>query len=185
MPDTVLYNDQELRDYLKRAGATFLEGTPAYRDILEKAGRKVGAKAEEVVGEYPPQPNRPLNAYYPRTRVADGTPYLSKFKTSKQQGYFFANLADGGIGVPYKRTGFLGASIASEVTVVESGVLVEVGTPLGYAPLVIGDPETEQSYYHAQSGWEPLTEQMEDGLSTFLGVFADEVVDGVEDYLKG
>lgn len=183
MADSVQYDDREVRELLEKAGVVFLEGTAVYADILEGAGRKVGAKAEELAGEYPDQPRRPLNPYYTRTNAAGDT-YQSKFKTQKQQGYFFASLADGDITLPYRRTGFLGASITSDVEVTANGVIVEVGSPLKSAPLVIGGPD-EQSYYHLETGWEPLGEQLDEGSDVLLNVFVDGVVEGVEAYLLG
>lgn len=190
MADSVQYDDKEVRELLEKAGAVFLEGTPAYTDILEGAGRKVGVRAEELAGEYPPAPRRPLNPYYQRVHVnttdkprpTDGQPYLSKWKSSKQQGYFFASLADGDITLPYKRTGYLGASMTSDVEVTANGVIVEVGSPLGYAPLVIGN-ESEQSYYHAETGWESLGDQLDEASDVLLNTFVDGVVEGVEAYL--
>lgn len=192
MADSVQYDDKEVRELLEKAGVVFLEGTAAYIQILEQAGRKVGVRAESLVSEYPPAPRRPLNAYYQRTHVnttdkprpTDGQPYLSKWKSQAQAGYFFANLADGGITVPYKRSGWLGASITSDVEVTANGVIVEVGSPLGYAPLVIGNAD-EQSYYHLETGWESLSDQLDEASDVLLNVFVDGVVEGVEAYLLG
>lgn len=192
MADSISYDDSELQELLKKAGVVFLEGTSAYTTILEKAGRKVGAKAEELAGSYPPAPRRPLSAYYQRTHInttdqprsTDGQPYLSKFKSQAQQGYYFANLADGGLTVPYKRTGYLGASITSEAEVTQGGVIVEVGSPLGYAPLVIGGPD-EQSFYHTETGWRSLGDQLDEASDVLLNTFVDGVVEGVEAYLLG
>lgn len=43
MADSVQYDDREVRELLEKAGVVFLEGTAVYADILEVAGRKVGA----------------------------------------------------------------------------------------------------------------------------------------------
>lgn len=181
--DSIQYDLSEVQDLLEKAQATFLEGTAAYTQILEQAGRKVGVRAESLVGEYPPAPRRPLNAYYTRVNAA-GEAYQSKFKTLKQQGYYFASLADGNITLPHKRSGWLGASITSDVTVESTGVLVEVGTPVGYAPLVIGN-ESEQSFFHAETGWQSLGEQLDEGSDVLLEAFIEGVAEGVEAYLAG
>lgn len=192
MADSVQYDDKEVRDLLEKAGAVFLEGTPAYTAILERGGRKAGSKGEELGGEYPDQPRRPLNPYYQRVHVntttkprpTDGQPFLSKFKTQKQAGYFFASLTAGDIRVPYHRNGFLGASLGHEVEVTSNGVNVEIGTSQDYAPLVIGN-ESEQSYYHTQTGWQSLDDQLDEGSDVILEAFIEGVVEGVEAYLAG
>src|SRR5688572_26891693 len=84
--------------------------------IMFAAGQEVGSEIQNITREYPPIPNgRPLNKTYMRVN-AKGEPYLSKFKTAKQQGYFFKVIVPSGK-MPYRRTGHLGRTITAEVKV--------------------------------------------------------------------
>lgn len=126
--------------------------------VLTEAGRTMGATAESFVSSYPAQTHNSLPVQYTRTNKT-GQEYRSKFKSIKQQHKVFALIRDGSI--PYRRSGQLGRSITSDIESVSSAqVTVSIGTNLGYAPLVIGDPETEQAPYHF-GNWTPLQQDME------------------------
>jgi hypothetical protein len=119
--------------------------------ILEITGRRIGAAAESIVPEYPPPSGKPLPKRYQRTR-ADGSTYLSKFKSRAQQGKVFALLSENKI--PYRRTGMLGRSVVSALTeLTGTSVTVSVGSALPYAPLVIGGDE-QQAQYHRGHWWQ-------------------------------
>jgi len=116
------------------------------QSALYAAGLKMGVVAESKVSPYPPQSHAPLPKQYTRTGVR-GNVFQSKFKTREQQGKVFSMIASGAI--PYHRTGQLGRSITSDVAGVSPvDVTVSIGTNVDYAPLVIGDPATQQSPYH-------------------------------------
>ena len=124
--------------------------------LFQYVGEKVGAKAEEAASVYAPSPGgRPLALYY----MLNGKP--SKFKSAKQRGYFFAALRQGKIKLPFRRDGTLGRSITSKVTATPTSAQILVGTTdnvSSYAKYVIGDEE--QSEYHKQTGWKPISEDI-------------------------
>lgn len=135
------------------------------QSLFEYIGKKVGDKGEEAVSAYAPLPNgRPLALYY----LLNGK--RSKFKSKKQQGWFFSSLKKGRFTLPYKRSGELGRSITSKVTATADGVQVLIGTTPNvesWAKYVIGSEE-QQSHYHAQSGWQPLSEDVAHALPAIL-----------------
>lgn len=148
-------------DELTRYGRAFSDAEA--ETILRFVGGRVGGKAEELAGGYPPQTHNPLPLFYDRTRP-NGKGYRSKFKSAKQQRYVMALAARGGI--PSKRTGKLGQSITSEVIDVSpNGATVAVGTNRSYAPYVIG--KETQSHYHA-GNWIPLEDQLFAGQDQLL-----------------
>ncbi len=118
--------------------------------LMAYVGRRMAAKMEEVVPEYPPQSNAPRPKIYQRRRK-DGTPYMSAFKSAKQQGKVFLLIKQNK--VPTRRTGTLGRSITTGVQALPDSVTVEIGTNIKYAPYVIGDND-EQSSYHALNWWQ-------------------------------
>lgn len=175
-----------------------MRDTPKVADLLLKAGRKTGVEMENLFSEYPESPKgRPLTPRYPRIS-SKGVPYLSKFKTMKQQGWFFANLnrfqslkktlsaakkaKNKGLtrltqislklmdSFPYKRTGLLGRSFTSETKLDGNVISIEIGTPVPYAPYVIGDL---QWYYHAETGWKNVPEELEQQFPELAEFFAD------------
>jgi hypothetical protein len=147
---------------------------------LTQAGRKMGAAAEAQVSEYPPQSHAPLPVQYSRTSV-QGIPLQSKFKSQKQQGKVFVMIAAGEI--PYRRTGRLGQSITSEVVEASpNDVTVSIGTNAEYAPLVIGDPTTQQIPYH-RGNWTPLQVDMERGEDAIVQAGYDAMFSALEDEL--
>lgn len=150
--------------------------------ILTAIGRRIGVAAESVVSEYPPQRREPLPRIYQRKRP-DGSTYMSKFKSRKQQGYVFGVLIRERR-IPYKRTGKLGQSITSAVqSVARDGVTVAIGTNLNYAPYVIGIPPT-QSHYH-QGNWTPLQEDIAEGFQRIKTEGAAEAARQISIYLGG
>ena len=172
--DLDLSNAQPLLDRMR---ATF---TPAVTDqILLYAGQRVGAKAEQLVSAYPPASGKPLAIYYPRQRK-DGTTYLSKFKSLKQQRLVMALIAQNK--VPYRRTGTLGKSILSNATIAGAGlVIVRVGSNLGYAPYVID--RIMQSHYHMGT-WPTIQDDIQRGIPALTAVAVNAVVKQVNERLS-
>lgn len=121
------------------------------KKILGVVGKRIGVAAEAQIPGYPPPSGKPLPKIYTRTR-ADGSTYLSAFKSQTQQGKVFSLIKAGEI--PYGRTGLLGRSITSGISDLSaSSVTIKVGTAIKYAPLVIGD-DTQQSAYHRGTWWQ-------------------------------
>lgn len=149
-------------------------------DMMLYVGERVGVKAEGLVSEYPPASGKPLPVYYTRQR-ADGTAFLSKFKTLRQQRKVMMLIKEGK--VPYKRTGTLGKSITSSARIIGVGVVdVSVGSNLDYALRVI-DRDT-QSHYHAGT-WTPLQDDIENGLGELSATAQSSVKRWVERRLNG
>lgn len=124
------------------------------KKLLEAAGKRMGAKAESFVPDYPKASGKPLPKIYTRDTVAGKkvSPFKTKFKTAGQA-YFVLKLGEKG-GIPYQRSGLLGRSITSAISdLTGSSVTVRTGTALRYAPLVIGDDKT-QSNYHKKTWWQ-------------------------------
>lgn len=132
-----------------KAAKIFTEETR--KKILAKAGKRMGVAAESFIPDYPAQAHKPRLKIYTRTR-ADGSTYLSAFKSQKQQGKVFSMINAGEI--PYTRTGLLGRSITSAISdLTGSSVTVTIGTAVKYAPLVIGD-DNQQDPYFADYWWQ-------------------------------
>lgn len=169
---------EEISQLLSRL-ITLVGGVESVK-LLEKAGGVAGAYAEGLVREYPSPSRRPLPVYYTRRRK-DGSTFKSKFKSERQQRYFFWALTQGKI--PYKRTGQLGRSITHVVEVSTENNVIEivVGTNLEYAPFVIGE---EQSHYHQETGWKQLPEELTRAADDIRAVFVTTFVEGYEDALK-
>lgn len=148
--------------------------------ILAQAGRRMGAKAESLVPEYPVASGKPRPKIYTRTR-ADGSTYLSAFKSQKQQGKVFSLIKEGK--VPYVRTGLLGRSITSAISdLTGSSVTVRIGTAIKSAPLVIGNDE-EQAVYHRGTWWQ-LEKVMADNNDAIISEGEQALNQGIEQELK-
>jgi hypothetical protein len=163
------------------------------QSALYAAGIKMGVVAEKQVSPYPPQSHAPLPKKYLRSSIVDGELFYSKFESQRHQGKVFSLIAAGVI--PYRRTGQLGRSITSDVTGVSPvDVTVSIGTNTDYAPLVIGDPETQQSPYHRgvttqgmdfktrtagayqMGAWTPLQVDMERGQEVIQAAGIDALI---------
>lgn len=153
-----------------------IDDTEARNQALLYAGRKAGAKAEELAGSYPTKKaDAELPLYYDRTD-SKGRAYKSKFKSFKQQRKVAMLFKEGKI--PYKRGGLLGRAITSMAYVIGQGVAITVGTALSYARYVIG--KEDQSNYH-KGTWTPLGDSIRDGMSQIIDVFSN----ALEDYMRG
>lgn len=141
---------------LAKQGKLRIKGaTLSISDVWFLIARKVGVVAESRVSEYPVPPTKPLPKIYQRTRK-DGTTYLSKFKSMRQQAYVIRKMQTEGA---YTRTGTLGNSINSAVKrKTPTLFIVEIGSNVPYAPYVIGEPE-DQAPIHADR-WSPLSEDV-------------------------
>lgn len=149
--------------------------------LLAYVGRRIGIAAESVVPEYPLVSGKPLPKIYQRRRK-DGTTYLSKFKSQKQQGKVFMLLKQGKI--PYRRTGQLGRSITSAIKeLTNASVSVVIGTNTPYAPYVIGD-DNEQALYHKGVWWQ-LVKVIERELPVINAEAQKATVDGIRRLLNG
>lgn len=169
---------QQARDLVARL-QSFVSDTAVQGKILQRAGHVAGAKMEEFAREYPPPSGKPLELWYTRTDK-DGRAYKSKFKTMRQQRKVFALIRAGA--VPYRRSLLLGRSLTHEVTVINGGVRVEVGTNIPYARYVIGEPP-DQSHYH-QGHWTPLATLIAQHQDEIARAFSYELLTAVKAYLK-
>lgn len=170
--------DDNVSKALTRFGQLF--GGAALTPIMFKAGTVAGVAAESVVSPYPQASGKPLALFYTRRR-ADGSTYLSKFKTMKQQAKVMSLAKQGKI--PYKRTGTLGRSITSEAqNATANGVDVVIGTNRKYAPYVIGSPPM-QSHYHMGT-WTPLADDMQRNVNTIADAFGRAALKEINAYLN-
>lgn len=64
-----------------------------------------------------------------------------EFVSDKQRGWFFANLKEGKLQLPYRRTGTLGRTLHSEVREMGSNIVGLIGNNTVYAPWVISSEE--------------------------------------------
>lgn len=130
-------NDADINNKLARL--SLLAKPDQFARILERITRKVGVRAEQEVGEYPPA--RP--PVQPKPRFSKRTGRRLKDRVNEQ----------------YIRTGVLGASLTSQA--VEQGTgnswLALVGTTIEYAPYVWALPSDDpgQAWFH-QGVWTPL-----------------------------
>lgn len=146
------------------------------KKLLAAAGKRMGVAAESVIPDYPPPSGKARPKIYTRTR-ADGSSYLSAFKSQAQQGKVFSMINAGSI--PYTRTGLLGRSITSAISdLTGESVTVTIGTAVKYAPLVIGDG-TQQDAYHKDWWWQ-LNKVMEDNQAKIEAEGAKSLLQGIE-----
>lgn len=163
--------------------------------LVLRIGDLIGNEATRLTRDnYPPAPGRPRDVVYPRKRK-DGSTYLSKWKTAKQQGYFFYALARGIIRVPYSRRGGAGLGGSMTYSVAPNpgvSAVITVGTNKAYAPFVIGSPRqagpytypaAQQTYYHQKSGWQPLITQLEAHIPKFRAIIIDALKVELRAYL--
>lgn len=131
------------------------------RAALEESGYAVGNQITAYTKQYPPYQVVPRPLYYTRY-TEDGKPYKSKWKTEKQERWFFWALGSGELELPYRQTGQAGASMTVLVTVDNEGLNadVTVGAKEPYAVYLFGAErgpgdyvEGMQSAYHRDKGW--------------------------------
>lgn len=166
-------------DLLNRAARLM---TPTgYGDFLTFIGNRVGTLGESYGRDVPPERNLPLPAFYERTGK-NGRAYKSKFKSRKQQGYVFAQIAKGKI--PYRRSGLLPASITHWVQLSGNRLSVYVGTNRKGAKYVIGG-EGEQSHYMAARGWFQLPRRIDEHAADLRNEAQSAATDYLRGYLSG
>jgi hypothetical protein len=108
-----------------------------------KAGIKSAAVyIQGVLKEYPPRKHIPLSA-------------VGGWKSEKQRRWFFANLREGKIQVPYKRTKALGHRWTIQTQ--DAGFTAIVGNNTPYGPFVMG--AGQQTEMMKMIGWK-TTEQV-------------------------
>lgn len=154
--------------------------------IVLKAGKQTGVYMETVFAEYPPSPaGRPLAPRHFRERIKDGQPtgdwYFSKFVSDKQQNWFFHSLAEGSLDLPYTRSGLLGRSFTSDAHLEGGSLIIEVGSAVEYARYVIG---VDQSWYHWETGWVNVDENLLARQEEFISYFLDRFFDLYQVYIE-
>lgn len=155
-----------------------VDDTDERNKMLLYAARVASVKAEEVAGGYPSPSGKPLEVFYERTDT-NGRAFKSKFKSFRQQRKVFALIKQGQ--VPYRRTGRLGTSMTSAAYIVDTGVVIQVGTNDPKAPFVIG---REQSHYHAGT-WPVLQMQIDMHADEIVGVFSVALGGYLRGYIAG
>lgn len=163
---------------LLKASKIFSEETR--RKVLAQAGKRMGVAAESVIPDYPAPSGRPRPKIYTRQR-ADGSTYLSAFKSQAQQGKVFSLIKAGD--VPYERSGTLGRSITSGISdLTGSSVTVKIGTAVTYAPPVIGDDSQQDPYF--KGVWWQLSAVMADNQTKIEAEGQKALLKGIEQELK-
>lgn len=112
----------------------------ALNRIMLRITAKVGVKAEQLVGGYPP--SRP--PVQPKPRYSKRTGRRLKDRVNKE----------------YVRTGTLGASLTSRAKEVSlTAWMAVIGSSISYSPYVWGMPDEEpgQAWFH-QGVWTPIEE---------------------------
>lgn len=155
-----------------------VDDTDERNKMLLYAGRIAGVKAEEIAGGYPEPSGKPLEAFYDRTD-ANGRAYKSKFKSFRQQRKVFALIKQGK--VPYRRTGRLGASMTSAAYIIDTDVVIQVGTNDPKAPFVIG---RQQSHYHI-GVWPVLQTQIDAHADEIVSIFSAALGGYLRGYIAG
>lgn len=173
-----IHTNNAIREGMRKYKQVF--GRENLSAILLDAGKYAGVIAEGIVEEYPRATGKPLVKHYRRTRK-DGTSYMSKFKSARQQGYVFALAAKGKI--PYRRTGQLGRSITSSADLSGNAVITRVGTNNRAAPYVIGNSPRPQSAYH-RGNWTPLTSSIRTGLPRINRAFEERMQKNIREGLR-
>lgn len=155
----------ELTEYTAKLQQCF---SPAGQtEVLRAVGRRIGQAGVRYAAEYPEPSRKPLPKIYPRV-TKKGVPYLSKFKSQKQQGKIFALAAEGKI--PTIRSGKLGQSMTYVIlSVSPSSVVTEIGTNLPYSPFVLD--EERQANYH-KGTWLTLPKRMQVNAAKLRNVVA-------------
>ena len=158
--------------------------------IINRLVEKVAVTGQSLVSD-PPVPTRaPLPERYERTAV-DGSTYLSKFKTEKQQKFFFGVVVKKGF-TPYKRGRGLSEQLTAQLGLLPYRIernsqkyTIIWGVDASYAELVVGD-ESEQAEYH-KGVWTPLVDDIasDKAIATYQQVFTSGLQDAVDSLSKG
>ena len=184
MTDTILAVDfRRVRVQMNKLKQ--LASPTVQRQLLARLVERVAVAGQSLVSD-PPIPTRaPLPKKYKRT-AADGSTYMSKFKTRKQQGYFFAVVVKNKQ-TPYKRgrgkseqlTATLGL-LPYSITNNNKKWVITWGLDQSYAQLVVGDEE-QQADYH-KGVWTPLSDDImsDDAVKTYGRVFTDGLTKSIE-----
>lgn len=112
----------ELKDDIRRLpAAAYIAGKIAMEQAL--------LYLHGQIPSYPPPPS----------------PGTFQFATARQRRWFFANLAEGKIESPYRRSGDLGRSFSTQIDAGEDGLTGSLGTNKEYAPWVVGPDHPGES----------------------------------------
>jgi hypothetical protein len=164
-------------DELNAALAQLQAETPR---ILQTAMDETLRYLRQELPPYPGGQAGPLPRIY--ERVGKHGPYRSKFKTRKQQGYFFAALGAGRITLPYTRTGTLRKTMHIESTANANEVIGKIGPNVPYGAYVIGN-DTQQAPLH-QGRWWQLADEVEKNLDDAARVLEEAAWRAIRDTLK-
>lgn len=154
-------------------------GNAGKTKLLTQAGKATGVKGEAFFAEYPERQYKPLPVFYVRKRAKGGS-YRSKFKTAKQQGYFFGVLIKKGL-VPYKRSGNLGQTYSSSVEVTAQSVRITWGSSASYSEFVIGK---KQNHFLGTLGWQKEDDKLQDHATELTAFFEKTTLGLINAVLK-
>ena len=119
-------------------------------DVLDAMQRRVVAAPALVEGAYRRQVVRVRPKLLSKLRAYPGAPkYPLRWKSARQRRAFFATNGFGG-GIPYQRTGKLGAGWNIDITPLAEGGQVVLSNTQSYMPFVQGDSTQP---FHLDTGW--------------------------------
>ena len=126
-----------------------LLGVKELEDKLNKLPIEVANEALSEVQDYMVNV---LRMYPPKNYVTRKQAYGKTFQSDRQRRWFFANLREGNITVPYKRT----QGLAKGWHKVRSGITGYIANWQPYAVYVMGD--RKQSRHEALVGWKRISD---------------------------
>jgi hypothetical protein len=173
MSDTLIGG--EAIDALFARVESLLDG-PAQEQFFMHVGGRVGVFAEGIARE---MPERREGVPLPLAYTLDGKP--SKFKSRKQRAFVMRLSKQGKI--PRTRTGFLANSMTHEVTVLQGGAIVAVGTNLQGAEYVLDIDR--QNRYLASLGWVALQTRFAEHTDDFKQVTITAGQGFLDGYIAG
>lgn len=156
------FNTPQVNDLLARLRSL---DESEFANAMLDVTRLVGVKLEELVVDYPPQPE-------PRTTPGGVDPETGEIKKPRKR-------------KRYKRTGRLGASITSEPRQYSNDTWVAaVGSNVVYSPYVIGEPSDNpgQAWFH-QGVWTPLRQDILNNLPAIRKLIVEELTRRINAYI--
>ena len=149
-----------------------LDAIPAIQAAVKSAAIYVKGK----IAKYPPSPKS--------QGVTRAGVYGSSFASDKQRRWFFANLRDGSLDVPYRR-GYSGSSEALGRSWTKkyfnNGLSAHVGNDSTYGALV--QDREQQSLFHKATGWltaQDVEEKESDAVNDIIRDYLEAHLDGTE-----
>jgi hypothetical protein len=142
-----------------------LAGHQTFSDIVMRITAKIGVKAEELTGPYPPQPE----PHQPAPKISPRTGNPLKARIHKR----------------YRRTGVLEASLTSKAVDKGNAWVALLGTKVTYAPYVWARPEDKpgQAWMHV-GVWRPLATGVQENRAVIRELVESELSNEISPYFK-